>query len=283
MVGEVNILQIDVEDWYADIDINYWKYYEDRIVQNTNNILRILKERNIQATFFILGYIAEKYPELVERINDENHEIGSHGYNHLPLTKQTPNEFKNDLLKSIRILEKITNDKVSGYRAPLFTLDETTSWAIDIMKKCGLKYDSSIFPVKTHIYGVPDAPRFPYYISSLNIKKYDPNGDFLEIPLSVYRIPVIKKNIPIAGGYFLRFLPYKFISYSIKKINKENHPAVCYIHPWELDPNHPRINAFGWFYYHQHYYRLRVTEKKFLNLLRDFKFTSSRNWINHEK
>lgn len=283
MTGEVNILQIDVEDWYYDIDIKFWKYYENRIVQSTNNILKILKERNIQATFFIVGYMAEWYPELVEKIYDENHEIGSHGYSHAPITQQTPNEFEEDLLKSIKILEKITNDKVLGYRAPFFTIDERTSWAIDILKKCGLKYDSSIFPVKTHLYGVPDAPLFPYYISASNIKKNNPNGDLLEIPLSVYRIPVIKKNIPIAGGFCLRFFPYKFISYGIKKINKEQNPAVFYIHPWEFDPNHPKINALGWLSYYFHYHRLHITEKKFLHLLRDFKFSSSRNWVNREK
>lgn len=283
MAGVINILQIDVEDWYTDLPRKYWKYYEDRIVQNTNKILRILKKSNIQATFFIIGYFAKRYPELVEKINNENHEIGSHGYNHSPITQQTPNEFEEDLLKSIKILEKITNENVLGFRAPFFTLDERTSWAIDIMKKCGLKYDSSIFPVKTHLYGVPDAPLFPYYISSSNIKKNDPNGGFLEIPLSVYRIPVIKKNIPIAGGFCLRFFPYKFISYGIKKINKKHYPAVFYIHPWEFDPNHPRINTLGWISYYFHYHRLHDTEKKFVNLLREFKFTSSRNWINHEK
>ena len=283
MGDKVNILQIDVEDWYTDLPRKYWKYYEDRIVQNTNKILKILKESNIQATFFIIGYFAERYPELVEKIYNENHEIGSHGYSHAPITQQTPNEFEEDLLKSIKILEKITNDKVLGYRAPFFTLDERTSWAIDIMKKCGLKYDSSIFPVKTHLYGVPDAPLFPYYISSSNIKKNNPNGDFLEIPLSVYRIPMIKKNIPIAGGFCLRFFPYKFISYGIKKINKKRYPAVFYIHPWEFDPNHPRINTLGWISYYFHYHRLHDTENKFVNLIREFKFTSSRNWINYEK
>lgn len=277
---KVNILQIDVEDWYQvkGIDIKNLESYEDRIVQSTNKVLAILKERNIQATFFILGYVAEHFPELVEKIKAENHEIASHGYSHTPITRQTPSEFEEDLLKSLRILRKITGDKISGYRAPQFSVVEKTSWAIDIMKKNGLEYDSSIFPVKTPLYGVPDAPLFPYHISSSNIKKDAPNEDFLEIPLSVYKIPRMRKNIPIAGGFYLRFFPYAFISHAIKVINKKNYPAVCYLHPWELDPEHPR-SSLEWYYYH----RLHSTEKKFKKLVRDFKFISTRRWIDHEK
>lgn len=275
----VNILQIDVEDWYSDLDIKDWESYEDRIVQSTNKLLSILKERNTQATFFVLGYVAEHFPELVEKIKDENHEIASHGYSYTPITRQTPSEFEEDLLKSIRILEKITGDKIAGYRAPQFTVVEKTSWAIDIMKKNGLEYDSSIFPVKTHLYGVPDAPLFPYYISSSNIKKDDSNEDFLEFPLSVYKIPGMKKNIPIAGGFYLRFFPYVFLSHAIRKINKGNYPAVCYLHPWELDPEQPRVSSLKWYHYH----RLHSTEKKFKKLVRDFKFISTRSWIDHEK
>lgn len=279
MTKKVNILQIDVEEWYSDLDIKDWGSYENRIVQSTNKLLSILKERNVQATFFVLGYVAEHFPELVERIKDGNHEIGSHGYSHTPITRQTPSEFEEDLLKSIRILEKITGDKILGYRAPQFTVVEKTSWAIDIMKKNGLEYDSSIFPVKTHLYGVPDALLYPYHISSSNIKKDEHEEDFLEIPLSVYKIPGIKKNIPIAGGFYLRFFPYRFIRHAIKKINKANHPAVCYLHPWELDPEQPRISSLKCY----HYYRLHSTEKKFKKLLRDFEFTSTKRWINYEK
>ena len=262
-----------------DTNISTWDSYEDRVVENTNKILKILNEPNIQATFFVLGYVAEHFPELIENIKDRGHEIGTHGYSHTPVKEQTPSEFEEDLLKSIRILEKITGDKMWGYRAPQFTVVEKTSWVVDILKKNGLKYDSSIFPVKTPLYGMPDAPLFPYHISSSNIKEDSSEENLLEFPLSVYRIPVIKKNIPIAGGFYLRFFPYRFIAHAIKKINKVNHPAVCYLHPWELDPEQPRISSLKWYYY----YRLRSTEKKFKKLLKDFKFTSTRRWIEHEK
>ena len=274
-----NILTIDIEDWYSDLNINKWESFQDKIIQNTNYLLEILKERNIEATFFVLGYYAEKYPELIEKILENNHEISTHGYNHTPLIEQNPKQFECELLKSIRILEKLTREKILGYRAPFFSLIKKTSWLIDILKKAGLKYDSSIFPsIKIYKYGVPGALTSPYHISSANIKKNDPHGNFLEIPLSIYKIPLIKLNIPIAGGFYLRFFPYKFISYGIKKINQQNFPAVCYIHPWEFDLNHPRIKSIGWY----NYYRLHVTEKKFKKLIKEFRFISIRKWMDNE-
>ena len=266
-----NILTVDVEDWYMDTDISTWELYEDRVVESTNKIIKLLNESNTKATFFILGYVAEHFPELVERIKDEDHEIATHGYSHTPITQQTPSEFEEDLLKSVGILEKITGDKVMGYRACQFTVMEETAWAIEVLKKNGLKYDSSVFPVKTHLYGVPDAPLFPYRISPADItKEADPEEDFLEIPLSVYRIPIVHKNIPVAGGFYLRFFPYWFIKHAMKKINGKNQPVVFYIHPWELDPKQPRIKELEWYHYH----RLESTERKFRKILRDFKFMS---------
>lgn len=279
MPDKINILQIDVEDWYCDLDIKQWGAYEDRVVQNTNKILAMLKKEKVKATFFVLGYVAEHFPQLVKNIANEGHEVASHGYNHKPLTKQTPSEFEEDLLKSLKILKEIIGEEVWGYRAPQFTVVEKTSWAINILKKNGLRYDSSIFPVKTPLYGVPDAPLFPYRISSANIKRDNPKEDFLEFPLSVYRIPIIKKNVPIAGGFYLRFFPYGFISYAIKKINEKNQSAICYLHPWELDSQNPRISALKWY----HYYRLGSTEKKFKQLLKNFKFTSTKGFIQNER
>jgi polysaccharide deacetylase family protein (PEP-CTERM system associated) len=212
--------------------------------------------------------IVIQWSQSKEEIKDEGHEIATHGYSHTMVTKQRPSEFKEDLLKSIRVLETITGDKVMGYRAPWFTIQEETAWAIDVLKKEGLRYDSSVFPVKTHRYGLPDAPLFPYHISSTNIKKEDPKEAFLEFPLSVYRIPIVHKNIPVAGGFYLRFFPYWFIKHAIKKIDKMGQPAVIYIHPWEFDPKQPRIKELEW----HHYYRLGSTEKKFRKLLKDFKF-----------
>lgn len=273
-----SILQIDVEDWYHDLSIKEWHLYEDRIVPSTYKVLDILKDTDAKATFFVLGYVAQRFPELVQRIKNENHEIATHGYAHLPITKQTPSEFEEDLVHSIKILEEITGERVLGYRAPQFTIVKETSWAIDILKKQGLRYDSSVFPTKTHLYGVPDAPLFPYHISSSNIEDNNAEGEFWEIPLSVYRIPVLGKNIPIAGGFYLRFLPYSFIQFAIRRINELNQPAVCYLHPWELDPEQPRIDSLRWY----HYYRLSSTRRKFKKLLTQFQFTSVRRYFNFE-
>ena len=272
-----NILTIDVEDWYMDTDISTWDCYEDRTVESTNKILKILNELNIQATFFVLGYVAEHFPGLVEEIKDKGHEIATHGYSHTSIKKQTPSEFEMDLLKSIRTLEQITKDKIRGHRACEFTITEETSWAIDIMKKNGLKYDSSIFPVKTPLYGVPTATLYPYHISSSNITRDNPEEDFLEFPLSVYKIPIVHKNIPIAGGFYLRLFPYWFIKHAIRKINKIGQPAIFYIHPWEFDPKQPRIDELKGY----HYYNLPRTETKFKKLLKDFKFISVREEISH--
>ena len=268
-----NILTIDVEDWYMETDITTWNLYEDRVVESTNKILKILNEMNTKATFFVVGHVAEHFPELVETIEDKGHEIATHGYSHTSITHQTPSEFEEDLLKSIRILELITKDKIRGHRAYAFSVCEKTSWAIDILKKNGFKYDSSVFPVKTHLYGVPDAPLFPYPILSSNIKIDSPEGDFLEFPLSIYRVPIVHKNIPVAGGFYLRLFPYWFIKHAMKKINKMGQPAIIYIHPWEFDSEQPRIKELKWY----HYYRLTSTERKFKKLLKDFKFSSVRD------
>jgi len=275
---KTNILTIDVEDWYMDTDISTWDSYEDRIVQSTLKILNMLDKSNTRATFFVVGYVAEHHPELIEDIKDRGHEIATHGYSHTSIRKQTPSEFEEDLLKSIRILRKITKEKISGHRACQFSIVEETSWAIGVLKKNGLKYDSSVFPVKTHLYGVPDAPLYPYHIASSNIKIDNPEEDFFEYPLSVYKIPVVHKNIPIAGGFYLRVIPYWFIKHGVKKINKMNQPAIFYIHPWEFDPKQPRIKELKWY----HYYNLFNTEKKFKRLLKDFRFTSIKAWLKDE-
>jgi polysaccharide deacetylase family protein (PEP-CTERM system associated) len=272
-----NILTIDVEDWYMDTDISTWSSYEDRIVKSTQKILEILDERNTKATFFVLGYVAEHFPELIEDIKDGGHEIGTHGYSHTSIKKQTqtPSEFEEDLLKSIGILEDITKDKIIGHRACEFSICEETSWAIDILKANGLKYDSSVFPVKTHLYGVPDAPLYPYHITSSNIKIDNPENDFFELPLSVYKLPIVHKNMPVAGGFYLRLFPYWFIKHAMKKINKMGQPAIFYVHPWEFDTEQPSVNSLK----QGHYYRLSTTERKFKKLLKDFEFMSVRRWL----
>lgn len=272
------MLTIDVEDWYMDTDISLWPMYEDRIVKSTNRILELLDLSNTKATFFILGYVAEHFPELIEKIKQNGHEIASHGYSHKSILSQTPEEFEEDLSKSIKILENITGEKITGYRACQFSITRETSFALDILKKYGIKYDSSVFPIKTHLYGVPDAPLLPYYISSKDIIKDCTEKDLLEIPLSVYKVPILQKNIPVAGGFYFRFFPYWFISYALRSLNKQEKSFIFYIHPWELDHGQPKEEMLKWY----HYYNLSKTDKKFEKLLSDFKFVPVREGIKYE-
>ena len=235
---------------------------------------------NARATFFVLGFNAERFPKLIEKIKSEGHEIGIHGYDHTSRLNQTPVEFEMQLVKTIRILKNICKVKIECYRAPQFSIVIKTSWAINILKKAHIKYDSSIFPVKTPLYGIPNAPRFFYHISSRNIIVEDRNEDFLEFPISTYRISALKTNIPIGGGFYLRLFPYSFIKCAIKKINIEKQPAIFYFHPWEIDPEQLKIKSYNSSYKWWRYYNLKNSEGKFKELLKDFKFTSIKGFLN---
>ena len=276
MVRVRNILQIDVEDWYCDLETQDWNKCEPRVVAATEKVLSLLRDSGTKATFFVLGYVAERFPGLVKSIEEQGHEVGSHGYGHRRISDQTPEEFEEDVRRSMAILESITGKKVKGYRAPQFTVMKETLWALDILKKLGLEYDSSIFPVKTPLYGIPDAPLYPYRIESGNANEGD---GLMEIPLSVYTAPLFGKRLPVAGGFYFRFFPYVFVRHALKALNKRGNVAVCYIHPWEFDPGKPRIDGLRWY----HYYRLGSTEKKFRRLLRDFAFISTEEWIENER
>ena len=265
-----NILTVDVEDWYMNTDILRWEKFEDRVVDSTERILSILGDT--KATFFVLGYVAEHHPELISLIHEAGHELGTHGYSHKPIQSQTPDQFEEELLKSMGVIESITGAKVCGHRACQASVMKSTAWSIDIMERCGIEYDSSIFPVRTPLYGVPDAPLYPYRISSENICEDSKEGIY-EFPLSVCKLPY--KNIPIAGGFYLRLFPYWFIKNSIKRINKKGKPAVIYLHPWEIDVGQPKSPEFKWYHYHN----LSAMEPKIKQLLKDFRFTSIRNWL----
>ncbi len=270
-----NILQIDVEDWYCDLEPQDWSRCEPRVVAATEKVLSVLRDANTKATFFVLGYVAERFPELVRSIEQEGHEVASHGYAHRRISEQTPLEFEEDVRRSIEVLEAITGKKVKGYRAPQFTVMKETLWSLDVLKNLGLEYDSSIFPVKTPLYGIPDAPLYPYRFTPAEAQG---QGGFMEIPLSIYTLPLLGKRIPVAGGFYLRFFPYWFVRHALREINRGGNVAVAYIHPWELDPGKPRMEGLKWY----HYYRIAGTEKKFRKLVRDFTFTSTEDWIGHE-
>ena len=265
-----NIMTVDLEDYFCDLPFNEWSKYESRIEKTVTPILEMFERHKVLATFFVVGYFAEKFPALIKQIHDQGHELSSHTYAHIDLRKVSKEEFKNDLLKSIQNIESITNEKVLGFRAPYFSVDKTNVWVIEILKTC-LKYDSSIFPVKTSQYGFPKAPKEIYHPAVNDITKNDNSQSFIEIPPLTYQI-IPKLNIPIAGGFYFRFFPYFFIKKAITNFNKSNKPAMIYIHPKDLDPEMPKIPGYSWHYY----YGKKNIKEKFEKLLRDFRFSSVR-------
>jgi len=263
-----NALSIDLEDWFCVYNLSGvikredWNKCEFRVEESTERLLLLLKRHNIQATFFVLGWVAEKAPELIRRIRDEGHEIACHTYAHLLLTQVNPVEFEDDLVKALEVLRRNGIENVLGFRAPSFTLVKETKWVLDILEKYGFRYDSSVVPIGFHPeYGLPDAPLAPYKITE---KLY-------EFPLSCVEIG--GKRIPICGGAYFRFFPYWFIRWGIKKCHEEGRPVVFYFHPWEIDPGQPRVKLRVDKYF-RHYYNLRKNEKKLMKLLQDFEFTS---------
>lgn len=263
-------MSVDLEDYYCDLPFSTWHNYENRVVSSTRVILDLFEKYKVEATFFVLGYIAEKHPELIEEIKSHGHEIASHGYSHTDIRKMSKENFESDLIKSLEVLRKLSGDRILGFRAPFFSIDKQNLWVFDILRK-HLQYDSSVFPVKTPLYGIPDAPRFPYRLSEKNPLKEDSDSNFFEIPLATLRF--LLGNIPIAGGFHMRLWPIHLLKFGINKMNKSGFPAMCYIHPKDLDPLMPRIKEYSWYYY----WGLSGTAKKFESLLKNFKFSSARD------
>lgn len=271
----LNILTIDVEDWYhptltgIDCPDDSLKG-KDRVVNNTLKILDLLEQTKNFATFFILGEVAEKYPELVKEIAEKGHEVGSHGYRHNLVYNSTKQKFDADIKKSVEILEGITNQKIIGYRAPSWSLNEKTSWAWEVLHTFGFKYDSSLYPYKTFLFGNNNYPRFTYDIET------GENFNLKEIPPSV--IEIFKKRLPFSGGFFFRVSPYWYIKWCINQYKKAGMPTVIYIHPWELDMNTPCLSV-GFRERLLLYVNKKNTEKKLYRLLNEYKFTSLKEYF----
>ena len=268
----LNALTIDVEDYFHATAFEQvlkrqkWECMEVRIERNCEKLLLILDEYKVKATFFVLGWVAERYPILIRTIFNEGHEIASHGFHHEMINHQSKDAFSRDVVAAKNLLEDITGNKVNGYRAPTFSIMNSSLWALNILSKYGFMYDSSIFPVKHDRYGMPDANRFPHII------KVNGADSIKEFPPSTIRF--FKWNVPIAGGAYLRFLPVEFIAWGINEINRtEKQPAIIYLHPWELDPEQPRIAISG-LNRLRHYYNLSSTEKKLRYLIKRCNFTT---------
>ena len=263
----VNALTIDIEDWYQTQDFNIspsnWDMYEDRMEYGVNIILEILQRHSIKATFFILGYIAKKHPELVRKIAVQGHEIGSHGFYHRMVDKMTKKEFKEDLVSSKAVLEDITGTHVKIYRASSWSVSPDTYWALLILEEEGFICDSSIQPYRTPLSGMRKGIYFPFH-PVIDGKKLN----LLEYPQTVLKF--FGFSFPFSGGFYLRAMPSNLVLWALKNVNTKM-PGMVYIHPWELDAKQPRLNVPLHMKF-IHYYNLNSTEGKLKKLLKAFKF-----------
>jgi polysaccharide deacetylase family protein (PEP-CTERM system associated) len=259
-----NALTIDFEDWYQGLEIPpaEWGRFESRIVGAGRRLLQILGEADVKATFFVLGAVAEKHPEIVREIAAAGHEVGTHGYSHTLIYTQTPVVFREEMKRAVDVVEQITGAKILGHRAPFFSITKQSLWALDILGELGVRYDTSIFPVMNYRYGIEDAPRWPYDLEA-------GGRPLREFPISTWRI--LGKNVPIAGGAYFRIFPYAITRAGFRSINRQGKPAVFYLHPWEIDPAHPRIDLPRRIAA-THYFNLKATEGRLVRLLRDFRF-----------
>ncbi|QEM68670.1 DUF3473 domain-containing protein [Geobacter sp. FeAm09] len=269
----LNALTIDVEDYFQvnafarHIAFAEWDSFPLRVEDNTHRVLGMLDEFGVKATFFVLGWIAERVPHLVREIQAQGHEIASHGYGHQLVYRIGPDAFRSDIRRAKQILEDVCGTEICGYRAPSYSITKQSLWAFDILLDEGYSFDSSVFPVYHDTYGIPDAPRFPYAVER-------DAGRLAEFPLTTYpvRCGSMEYRLPIAGGGYLRLLPAELVRRGIARINDQEHqPAVLYFHPWEIDPGQPRIKA-GLKSRFRHYLNLHRTEGKLRHLLGKLQF-----------
>jgi polysaccharide deacetylase family protein (PEP-CTERM system associated) len=269
-----NVMSVDVEDWFCVYNLSRlipyadWDKCESRVERNTLRLLEIFRRHDIEATFFVLGWIADRFPDLVKEIERGGHEVATHGYSHRLLTFMQPGEFRADLERSLEVLAKATSQKVRGFRAPSFSLTRKTLWAVDILRECGIRYDSSVFPVRFH----PD-----YGIADADLRPHELGEGLTELPMSVAE--VFGRRIPCCGGGYFRVYPYAVTRQLMRRCNQQGRPVIFYLHPWETDPGQPRVEGMPWSKALRHYNNLGKTESRLERLLGDFSFTSVRKLI----
>ena len=260
-----NAFTVDLEDWFQGLtstnpQVERWPSFESRVVPATRKLLNILYAHDVQATFFVLGYVADQHPALIREIRDAGHEIGVHGYYHRFVYKLAPDEFLQELGSAIEAIERATGVYPSGHRAPYFSVNASTPWVFEYLAAAGLQYDASVFPTRNMLYGYPGAPRFPYRVEGAGL---------MEFPAST--LAVGKLPLPISGGFYMRALPYALVRWAIRRLNAAGQPAIMYIHPWELDlgQDYPHVTARERV---THYHGRRSLEAKLHRLLTDFRF-----------
>ena len=262
-----NAMSVDVEDWFQVqafarvIDRAGWDALPSRVEANTDRILAQFDAAGVRATFFTLGWVAERHPGIVQRIVAAGHELASHGYGHQLVHELSPDEFREDLVRAKGVLESLGGVPVIGYRAPTFSIGPRNLWAYDVLAQTGHRYSSSIYPVKHDLYGVPDAPRFPYRPGA---------SDILEIPMTTLRLG--GRNLPISGGGYFRLMPYLLFRTLLRRFQAEQRPGVFYFHPWEVDPGQPRVKAAPRLARFRHTVNLGAMAGRVDRLVRDFKW-----------
>lgn len=267
-LNPVNALSVDVEDYFQvsafenSIRRQDWHQLEHRIGENMERVLRLFAESELNATFFMLGWIAERYPDIVRQIVGQGHELACHGYEHQRVTELSRSEFEQDVTKSKSVLEDISGVTVRGYRAPSYSIGESNVWALEVLANAGFEYSSSIYPIRHDLYGFPGAPRFPFR---------DERTGLIEVPITT--IKFLNRAIPAGGGGFFRFYPYVFSRWIIRRVNVlEHQPVVFYFHPWELDPGQPRQDGISLKSRFRHYLNLDKTEPRLRRLVNDFRW-----------
>lgn len=274
-----NALSVDVEDWFQVgafenvISRSDWDACDCRVERNTDALLAMFEAAGIKATFFTLGWVAERYPALIGRIADAGHELGNHGQNHDRVFTFTPQQFAADLERSRKAIEDAAGVALRGYRAPSFSINPHTPWAHEVMAEQGYSYSSSINPVKHDHYGWPDAPRFAFHPL--------PDSELVEIPVTTAMLG--KKRIAAGGGGFFRLLPYSYSRWAIRQVNADARPGIIYFHPWEIDPDQPRVANAPIKSKLRHYTNLDAMAGKLKRLMADFKWDRLDRIVESEK
>ena len=268
----INSFTVDVEDYFQVeafskiIDRNTWNDFSCRVEANTDLILGLLDDANVKGTFFVLGWIAQRYPNVVKKISEMGHEVASHGMSHQLIYKQDKEIFRNETIDSKKLLEDLSQQPVNGYRAATYSITEESLWALDILCEAGFKYDSSIFPIVHDRYGIPGIKTEPHVITT------EKSNKIVEFPISVYKNRLF--NLPISGGGYFRLYPYFFTKMMLKALNRKNKEFVFYIHPWEVDNEPPSVDGIKGFSRFRHYNNIDRCKHRLEKLLSDFQFST---------
>ena len=261
-----NVMTVDVEDYFQVsaferyVGRDSWDDRECRVERNVDRILELFDSHGVKATFFTLGWVTERYPEMIRRIVGQGHELASHGWSHVRVTQQQPSEFRQDILRTKALLEDVSGQDVIGYRAASYSIGANNLWALELLQETGHRYSSSIYPIRHDLYGMPDAPRFAFSPG---------NDDFLEFPVTTVRLG--NRNLPCGGGGWFRLVPYAGMRWAIRRVNKvDQEAAIFYFHPWEIDPEQPRQQGIDVKTRFRHYLNLERMQPRLSRLLDDF-------------